>query len=149
MTARSTMEALIRIAERKVDDAAQALALRNARERDARTKLQLLIDYREEYFLRLGSVAAAGIDQLQLLNYRAFLAKLEAAIDEQHRAIDDIRVTIAAAQAQWHAEQQRLKSYQVLAERRRRSAALLMSRREQREQDEYAAILFMRPRTSA
>lgn len=148
MTAAKTMEALIRLAARKVDDAAQALALRTGREREAIAKLKLLADYREDYFVRFGAQAAAGLAEAQLANYRAFLARLEAAIAEQQRVVDDARAAVAAAQAQWQTEQQRLKSYEVLDERRRRRDRVVGARREQREQDEYAAHLHLRSRTA-
>lgn len=148
MTSAKTMEALIRLAARKVDDAAQALALRITREREALAKLKLLTDYREDYFVRFGAQAAAGFAEAQLANYRAFLAKLEAAIAEQQRLVEDARAGVAAAQAQWQAEQQRLKSYEVLDERRLTRQRALGARREQREQDEYAAHLHRRTRTA-
>jgi flagellar protein FliJ len=137
MTSAKTMEALIRLAARKVDDAAQALA-----------KLKLLTDYREDYFVRFGAQAAAGLAEAQLANYRAFLARLETAIAEQQRLVEDARAGVVAAQAQWQAGQQRLKSYEVLDERRLTRQRALGARREQREQDEYAAHLHRRTRTA-
>lgn len=148
MTSRTTLETLIRLAERKVDDAAQVLASRAQRERDAAAKLKLLADYREDYFTRFGASAAAGLSETQLGNFRAFLAKLEAAIVEQQRVVAEARATMTAAQAEWQAAQQRLQSYAVLDTRRRERERAAGARREQREQDEYAAHLFMRSRTA-
>lgn len=149
MPPRPTMDQLIELAEKKLDNAAQALAARNARERDAEAKLQLLVNYREDYFSRFGTAAAAGIDNHLLHNFRAFMAKLDTAINEQHAVVADARLSVRAAQTLWQAEQQRLKSYRVLADRRRSSERTRDARREQREQDEHAAKAHGRTRASA
>jgi flagellar FliJ protein len=143
------MDQLIELAEKKLDHAAQALAARNARQRDAEAKLELLVNYRVDYFSRFGSAAAAGIDNHLLHNFRAFMEKLDTAITEQHAVVADARSSVRAAQTAWQAEQQRLRSYQVLAERRRGNERVRNAKREQREQDEHAAKVHVRNRASA
>lgn len=149
MPPRPTMDQLIELAEKKLDRAAQALATRNARQRDAEAKLDLLVSYRLDYFTRFGSAAAAGIDNHLLHNFRAFMEKLDTAITEQHAVVADARLSVRAAQTAWQAEQQRLRSYQVLAERRRGTERVRNAKREQREHDEYAAKVHVRNRASA
>jgi len=149
MPPRPTMDQLIELAEKKLDHAAQALATRNARQRDAEAKLELLVNYRVDYFSRFGSAAAAGIDNHLLHNFRAFMEKLDTAITEQHAVVADARSSVRAAQTAWQAEQQRLRSYQVLAERRRGNERVRNAKREQREQDEHAAKVHVRNRASA
>lgn len=149
MPPRPTMDQLIELAEKKVEHAAQALAARNARRQDAEAKLQLLVSYREDYFNRFSAAASTGIDNHLLHNFRAFMEKLDAAINEQHAVLADARLGVRAAQTHWQAEQQRLKSYQVLAERRRGSERARDAKREQREQDEHAAKMHVRNRASA
>lgn len=149
MPQRPTMNQLIELAERKLDHAAQTLAARNSRQRDAEAKLELLVSYRADYFNRFGTAAAIGIDNHLLHNFRAFMEKLDAAITEQHSVVADARASVRAAQTSWQAEQQRLKSYRVLDERRRGSERVLDAKRDQREQDEHAAKTHMRNRASA
>jgi flagellar protein FliJ len=149
MPPRPTMDQLIELAEKKLDHDAQALAARNTRQRDAEAKLDLLVNYRADYFNRFGTAAAIGIDNHLLHNFRAFMEKLDTAITEQHTVVADARASVRAAQTAWQAEQQRLKSYRVLAERRRGTERVRDAKREQREQDEHAAKTHLRNRASA
>lgn len=149
MPPRNTMDQLIDLAEKKLEHAAQALAARTARRREAEAKLQLLMNYREDYFKRFGSAAAAGIDNHLLHNFRAFMQKLDTAINEQHGVLADACLGVCDAQTLWRAEQQRLRSYQVLSERRRGTERARAAKREQREQDEHAAKVHGRSRASA
>ncbi len=149
MASRTSMEQLVEMAKKKVDQAAKALAARHARERDAEAKLELLVTYRTDYSSRYGDAAAAGMENHLLHNFRAFMHKLEAAIAEQQAVLAEARAKARSARAQWQAEQQRLKSYLVLADRRRGSERALQAKRDQREQDEHAAKAHARHRASA
>src|SRR5487761_2344050 len=115
MSRQPTMDQLIDYAQAKADDAARALGTLNARVREAEKKLQLLIQYRDEYFLRFREEAAQGIDNHRMVNFRAFMEKLDAAIAEQHKVVADACHGARNAQGRWQVEQQRVKSYTVLA----------------------------------
>ncbi|MGE5523042.1 MAG: flagellar export protein FliJ [Rhodospirillaceae bacterium] len=149
MPVRPTMDQLIELAEKKVDDAAQVLAARIARQRDAEAKLDMLVAYRTDYFNRFGTTAAYGIANHLLHNFRAFMEKLDAAITEQHSVVAEARLGVRTAQTLWQAEQQRLKSYRVLAQRRLGTERMREAKREQREQDEHASKAYVRSRASA
>lgn len=149
MPPRSTMDQLIEVAGKKVDDAAQVLAARIARQRDAEAKLDMLVNYRTDYLDRFGTEAASGIEHHLLHNFHAFMDKLDAAIAEQHSIVTEARLGVRTAQNLWQAEQQRLKSYRVLAERRLGTERMREAKREQREQDEHASKAYVRSRASA
>lgn len=149
MSRRPTLDQLIDYAQAKADDAARALGALNTCVREAEHKLQLLIQYRDEYFLRFRETAAQGIDNHRLGNFRAFMEKLDTAIAEQHKVLADARHGARAAQNRWQVEQQRLKSYEVLAERRHSAEKARTEKRERREHDEYAATIHRRNRASA
>ena len=91
MPPRPTMDQLIQLAEKKLDHAAQVLAARNTRERDAEAKLDLLVNYRADYFNRFGTAAAIGIDNHLLHNFRAFMQKLDTAAKTKEKEILEIR----------------------------------------------------------
>lgn len=149
MSRRPTIDQLIDYAQAKADDAARALGVLNGRVQEAEQKLQLLIQYRDEYFLRFREAAAQGIDNHRLGNFRAFMEKLDTAIAEQHKVVADARHGARNAQNRWQVEQQRLKSYTVLAERRHNAEQARNDKRERREHDEYAATLHRRNQASA
>jgi flagellar FliJ protein len=140
----TTMDKLLDVARKRTDHAARSLASLNAREHDAQQQLELLIAYRDDYFVRFHETAANGIEQDTLHNFQAFMQKLDAAIEEQRRIVADTRHGVNLGQNRWRAERQRMKSYDVLVERGK-----VAEGREQQEQDEYAAKLHQRKKASA
>ena len=111
---------------------------------EADRKLKTLIDYREEYRLKLHESVTTGIDSAGWRNFQLFLAKLEAGIEAARAQAQSARDAARRAQNQWEEQQRRLKAYGVLAERHERAEATRDARREQRESDDRAAQSFRR-----
>ena len=57
----------------RADEATQQLAKLIASERDAKSKLAMLQQYRDEYAARFRDAAQQGITQIQWRNYQDFL----------------------------------------------------------------------------
>ena len=144
----SPLNQLVDLAQKKTDLAARNLALLNVSSLDAEHKLRLLLSYRDDYYARFRETAGNGIDQTAWRNFHAFMAKLDAAIAEQRKAVAESKRGVQDGQTAWQAEQRRLKSYHTLAERNRRAEATRSARREQREQDEHAAKMSLNNKTS-
>lgn len=138
----STLNKLVDLAQQKTDAAARNLALLNVSTLEAEHKLRLLLTYRDDYYTRFQQAAGNGIDQAAWRNFHAFMAKLDAAIAEQRNAVTDSKRGVQTGQREWQAEQQRLKSYDTLAQRNQRAEATRSARREQREQDEHTTNAF-------
>ena len=148
--ARPTMvDTLLDVARKRIDHAARSLASLHAKEHDAEQQLQMLLAYRDEYFTRFHESAAKGIGHDTLRNFHAFMQKLDAAIEEQRKVVADMRHGVHAGQDHWRAEHQRLKSYDILAERDRSAETRRVRRREQQEQDEHAAKAYRQKKASA
>jgi flagellar FliJ protein len=111
---------------------------------DADRKLKTLLDYREEYQLKLQESVTAVIDSAGWRNFQLFLAKLETGIEAARAQADSARAAARQAQSEWEDQQRRLKAYGVLAERHERAEATRDARREQRESDDRAAQRFRR-----
>ena len=138
MLPKHTLQRLIESARTVSDKAARTLGATHAREREEVSRLDLLIRYREEYLVRFGHTAGAGIDRDLWLNYRQFVAKLDAAIARQQEVIAEQQRHVERRRSEWRAANGRLRSFDVLEERRRSAEALAGRRREQRKQDEFA-----------
>ncbi len=138
----STLNKLVDLAQQKTDAAARNLALLNVSTLEAEHKLRLLLTYRDDYYTRFQQSAGNGIDQAAWRNFHVFMAKLDAAIAEQRKAVMDSKRGVQTGQREWQAEQQRLKSYGTLVQRSQRAEATHSARREQREQDEQATKVF-------
>jgi flagellar FliJ protein len=149
MAGEAALQQLIALAKRKTESAARALAVAIARAHEADRRLRLLVDYRRDYYARFQEAASAGIDHERLRNFHGFMEHLDAAIAEQHKVLADARHATRRSQAAFEVEQQRMKSYDVLAQRRAAAEELRASRREQREQDDHAAKMHARRQASA
>ena len=77
MTETSSFAMLQQLAEQRRDDLTRALGTLLAQLDEAKNRLQLLVDYRNDYQGRLERAVRGGIQGEGLRNYRSFLANLE------------------------------------------------------------------------
>lgn len=130
---------LIDQAQEQVDAAAKALGLLNKEVSDAEQKLTLLLGYRQEYQNRLQESAKAGITPKAMHNFREFTKKLDMAVNEQQRIIEQTKARRLNGQNDWQEKQKKLKSYETLARRHELQQAKIQAKRDQNEMDEFAS----------
>lgn len=133
------LQTVLELMQRRADDATQQLARLIAAEQDAKAKLDLLCQYREEYAQRFQSSAQSGMSPLQWKNFQDFLARLDEAIGQQQQALAQSQHRTAEGQAHWQAQRIRLKAIDTLSVRHYRAEEAKENRREQKQVDEYAA----------
>ena len=144
-----SLKMLLDLARNRSDDAARNLERLNSEEQEAENLLRLLLDYRQDYQIRLQENARNGIDHIEWSNFLAFMAKLDAAIAEQHKAVTIFRNKTQAGRCEWHDQQRKLKSYDTLLQRHAHAESVRVTKREQREQDEQALKSFVHGNISA
>ena len=89
----------------RADSATQALARLIANERDAKNKLDMLQQYRDEYATRFTLAAQNGLTRSEWHNYQEFINRLDEAIDAQRLAVaQQVRNTVAG-QGAWQKQQ--------------------------------------------
>jgi flagellar FliJ protein len=114
---------------------AEAATVRDA----ALQKLEMLLDYRNDYDSRLAQNTNEGIDAEKLRSYRTFLANLERAIEQQTHTVTTAQQRVAEAQALWRGEQRQVDSFRILDQRQQAEMARAAGRLEQKLTDEYAS----------
>lgn len=139
MTKPFALQAVLDLMQNRADEATQKLARLISAEQDAKTKLDLLSEYREEYARRFQTTAQQGMSPLQWKNFQDFLSRLDDAIGQQQAAVANSRNNTAAGQAHWQEQRIRLKAIDTLSDRHRVSELALEIRREQKLSDEIAA----------
>ena len=139
MTKPFSLQTVLELMQTRADDATQNLARLIANERDAKNKLEMLQQYRDEYALRFRQMAQNGLTQSEWRNYQEFLNRLDEAIDSQRQTLTQQKQRTAAGQAQWQQQQKKLKAFNTLSERHYANENALESKREQKTQDEVAA----------
>lgn len=139
MTKPFPLQTVLDLMQSRADEATQQLARLIAAEQDAKSKLDLLSQYREEYALRFQTAAQEGMSPLQWKNFQDFLARLDDAIEQQHQTVTHSAQNTVAGQAYWQEQRVRLKAIDTLSVRHRTNESGLEVRREQKLSDEIAA----------
>ena len=139
MTRPFSLQSVLELMQSRTDEATRNLARLIANEKDAKTKLGMLIGYRDEYAGRLREAAQAGLTQREWQNFQHFLGRLDEAIEQQRKMVEAQERNTAAGQLQWQQQRTKLKAFDTLSERHYTSENLKAMKREQKLQDEFAA----------
>lgn len=133
------LQIVLELMQDRADEATQQLARLIASERNAKDKLEMLQQYRDEYALRFQQAAQNGLTRREWHNYQEFLNRLDDAIESQNRAVAlQVRST-AAGQSNWQQQRKKLKAIDTLSERHFANENTQEWKREQKTQDEFAA----------
>lgn len=134
-----SLQTVLELMQVRADEATRKLAQLIAIERDAKNKLDMLAQYRDEYAARFRQAAQSGITQREWHNYQEFLNRLDEAIEAQGQTVALQARNTAAGQALWQQQRKKLKAIDTLSERHFASENALEQKREQKTQDEFAA----------
>ncbi len=138
----NALQTLIELAQSRMDDAAKRLGALLASGQAHEQKLEILVQYREEYHNRFRTAAQTGISPEAWRNYSTFIAKLDEAVFEQEQIVARAREQVMAGKQAWVDERNRKKAFDTLATRQQAVALRKESRAEQRITDEHSAKLF-------
>jgi flagellar FliJ protein len=120
------------------DQSAQKLRSAQARRVEAQRKLDALLGYRRDYLAKLDAATRNGIGADGLRNYRAFLANLDRAIEQQTALMSTMQTDVGFAQTDWQHTQRRVDSLQTIEGRRAEIGERIEARRDQKLTDEFA-----------
>lgn len=138
------LDILIDLARDHADEAARQLQQLTAARRSAENQLSMLMEYRQDYALRLQQATQGGLTATNYHNFRQFIATLDEAISQQNKAVAQIDLKIERGRDHWNEEKRKLNSFETLQSRQARQQALRENRQEQRFNDEISANLFRR-----
>lgn len=135
---------LINLAKEQADIAVRKLGELNRKNREIDEKLELLLQYRQEYQMRFDLSLQSGINKSEWQNYQNFLLKLDVAIDQQKQLQVEFLRVVEAGQIEYQEKRKKLKSFETLAERHQAQEAAKLARREQKELDDFSSKAYMR-----
>jgi flagellar FliJ protein len=130
------------LAVKDSDSAATRLGFLNAEVAKADQKLQMLIDYRDEYRQRFRGTVNTDVGSAEWKNFQQFLVKLDEAIEQQRGACAMARESVARGQRDWQAKQVKVKAFDSLEQRHHTQVEARMKKLEQNASDEFAARAF-------
>lgn len=109
-------------------------------------KYQGLANYRTEYIQQSQQQGAAGLQSRQYSQFVNFIAKLDLAISQQGRALQQARAAAEQRKQSWLNMQKKRKALELLVQRGEQAELLRQLREEQKNADEYASQLYARAR---
>ena len=133
------LQTVLELMQARSDEATQNLARLISRERDAKSKFDMLEQYRKEYALRFQQAAQNGLSPREWHNYQEFLNRLDEAIEAQRLAVVQQERETASGQQHWKEQRKKLKAIDTLSERHFSQESTLENKRIQKTQDEFAA----------
>ncbi|MDR3157492.1 MAG: flagellar export protein FliJ [Zoogloeaceae bacterium] len=133
-----TLQPLLDLLNERTDEAARQLGRLISAERDARARLALLCQYREEYAQRFREAQTTGLTLSSLRNFQEFLGKIDIAIQQQSALVESSAQNTAAGQERWREQHTRMKAIDTLSLRHQRAENKKSLRQEQKQTDEFA-----------
>jgi flagellar FliJ protein len=141
MAKTSALDVLIDLASTESDEAAKRLGLAIRACEDNQQKLDMLLQYRDDYEARLRAGVANGISMAGYRNFQSFLEKLDTAIAGQQQIVDNGKRRIDDERGAWQSSERKRLSYDTLATRAEQVEQRKENKRDQKMMDEYATRL--------
>lgn len=138
MAAKFPLQALLDQARHRMEAGERLLLMIRRKEEAAKLKLEELQRYRREYHERLTGNSRGGMDIHMLRDFHVFLGKLELAIKQQSKEVEQQHTYWQVAHQNWLELRQKVKSYEVLEKRHIEAEIQRQDRKEQRQSDEFA-----------
>jgi flagellar protein FliJ len=110
----------------------------------AELKYQGLANYRTEYIQQSQQQGSAGLQSRQFNQFVSFIGKLDQAIQQQGRAVQQAKAAAEQRKQSWLTLQKKRKALELLVERNNIVELQKQLKQEQKNADEYASQQFMR-----
>lgn len=134
----SALDTLIELATKQTDEAAKRLGRAIRTEEEAAQKLQLLLQYRDDYLDRFQANLQAGLSASGYRNFQLFLGKLDEAIKGQQRIVQDTQRRVSNERGAWQDSERKRMSYDTLATRMLKAEERKANKLDQKLMDEFA-----------
>lgn len=135
---------IMTMAEKKEQDAANALGYLNAKITGEERKRQQLMEYELEYHEKIIETGRTGISGATLRAYFGFMDKLNDAANQQVGHIAELEQQVDQVQQYWFKTRGKLKAFESLVEKAERQEAADADKQEQKLQDEFAVQSYLR-----
>lgn len=142
MTKPFSLQPLLELMQTRADEKTRQLGQLIAAEQNAKSRLQLLEQYREEYAQKMREAIAQGLTPVALRNYQDFIARIDEAIGQQQQAVVRSQQNTAAGQAAWREQNKRLKAIDTLSQRHDTRERYRENRQDQKLMDEFTSRQF-------
>ncbi|WP_426144918.1 flagellar export protein FliJ [Polaromonas sp. DSR2-3-2] len=142
MSEKLPLATLIELAQTKTDEATRRLGQLQNAQTSASAKLDMLVQYRQEYVAQFNAQLQGGLAASQVRNFQNFIGTLDGAIEQQRALTLQASTRLGHGRTDWQSSKRRLSSFGTLADRVRQFELAVAGKKEQRESDERSARQF-------
>lgn len=142
MSHKLPLATLIELAQSKTDEATRRLGQLQNAHTSAAEKLEMLLQYRQEYIDQMNLQMRDGLPSGHLRNFQNFIGTLDKAIEQQRTLTSQADARLSHGRTDWQFSKRRQNSFDTLADRVRQQDLLAMNKRDQRDSDERSARQF-------
>lgn len=132
-----SLHPLVKLAQHQNDSATRRLGQLNKQQQSAQEKLETLQQYRKDYQTRLQEATQSGISQADLRNFQQFISKIDEAIGQQLKQVEQSKVSAQTGRSEFDATQRKLKSFDTLQQRHIEEQKKVAEKSEQKALDEH------------
>lgn len=118
--------------------ALEALGDMRKQKLQAKQQFDSLKDYLQDYKDKYQSMLAQGVNVKQLLEFRAFMSKIDKAIEDQKQVVDNVEKQVESARIDWERKHQKTRSMQKVCDAAIKEELKAENKREQNEHDDRA-----------
>ena len=137
MPAIFSLQPLVNLAQQKNDAATKKLGQLNRIQQSAQSKLEMLLQFRKDYQVKLQQAEKDGMGLDDLRNFRDFIRRLDEAITQQSAVVAQAQVSVQTGRSELTEAQRRMKSFDTLAHRHVEAEKKLDAKKEQKILDEH------------
>ncbi|MGE5384944.1 MAG: flagellar export protein FliJ [Betaproteobacteria bacterium] len=134
-----SLQPLLELMQTRTDEATRRLGQLISAEQSAKSRLQLLEQYREEYSQRFRESAQLGMTPLVWRNFQDFMGRIDEAIAQQRETVAQHERSTVDGQSHWREQNKRLKAIDTLSDRHFSAERHREGKLDQKQQDEFAA----------
>lgn len=134
-----SLATLLTLAEKSSDEAARKLGLVLQQVNDAEKKLNMLVEFRDEYASRFQSGLISGMSPATYRNFQLFIAKLDDAVADQQLVVNQANMRAESTRGAWVAKEREKLTYKTLTERSSKRLAIAAEKKEQKITDDFAS----------
>ncbi len=116
-----------------------ALGKTQVKRQEALVQLDNLQEYLQEYKDKFQALSEQGVNISQLVEFRSFIHKLEKALEDQQKVVDEIDKDLSFARKIWERQHQKTQSLKKVCHSAEEVELKLQSKAEQNEQDDRAS----------
>lgn len=139
MASQLPFDTLLSLAKDQVDQTVKHLGALNVARTNARRQFDMLMEYRQDYLVRLQGSLASGMSASDCQNYQRFICTLDDAITQQSVVLETADKQLAAGRMAWQEAQRRYNAYDALLKRDQLARNAVLAKREQNANDEFSS----------